>query len=99
MHESEKSALKADASLTHDLHFTSYIVNEVDATKSSSKVFIKILNGSSYTVQKSLIRSRNGSRNEGGGATSSEAAPGYFGKKWHLAYCYKEDQWILKYLA
>ncbi len=31
-----------------------------------------------------------GSRNEGGGATSSEAAPEYFGAKWHLAYCCKE---------
>jgi hypothetical protein len=31
-----------------------------------------------------------GSRNEGGGATSSEAAPEYFAAKWRLAYCYKE---------
>ncbi len=30
------------------------------------------------------------SRNEGGGATSREAAQEYFGAKWHLAYCYKE---------
>ncbi len=30
-----------------------------------------------------------GSRNEGGGATSSEAGPEYFGAKWRLAYCYK----------
>jgi hypothetical protein len=26
----------------------------------------------------------------GGGATSSEAAPEYFGAKWRFAYCYKE---------
>jgi hypothetical protein len=26
----------------------------------------------------------------GGGATSNEAAPEYFGAKWHFAYCYKE---------
>ncbi len=31
-----------------------------------------------------------GSKNEGGGATSSEAAWEYFGAKWCLAYCYKE---------
>jgi hypothetical protein len=31
-----------------------------------------------------------GSRNKGGGATSSEAAQEYFGAKWRLAYCYKE---------
>jgi hypothetical protein len=31
-----------------------------------------------------------GSRNEGGGATLSEAASEYFGAKWHFAYCYKE---------
>ncbi len=30
------------------------------------------------------------SRNEGGGATLSEAAREYFGAKWRLAYCYKE---------
>ena len=37
-----------------------------------------------------------GSRNEGGGATSSEAAPEYFGACLLLL---KKDQWILKYLA
>ncbi len=31
-----------------------------------------------------------GSRNEGGGATSSEAASEYFGAIWCLAYCYEE---------
>ncbi len=31
-----------------------------------------------------------GSRNEGGGATSSEATQEYFGAKWRLADCYKE---------
>jgi hypothetical protein len=31
-----------------------------------------------------------GSRNEGGEASSSEAAPEYFGAKWRLAYCYEE---------
>jgi len=30
------------------------------------------------------------SRNEGGGATSSEAAQEYFGAKWRFAYCCKE---------
>ncbi len=30
------------------------------------------------------------SRNEGGGATLSEAAREYFGAKWRLAYCYQE---------
>jgi hypothetical protein len=33
------------------------------------------------------------SRNEGGGATSSEAAQEYFGAKWRIAYCYKE-RWM-----
>ncbi len=31
-----------------------------------------------------------GSRNEGGGATSSEAAPEYFGAKWRLLIVIKE---------
>ena len=31
-----------------------------------------------------------GSRNEGGGATSSEAAPEYFGTKWRLIIVIKE---------
>ncbi len=31
-----------------------------------------------------------GSRNEGGGATSSDVAQKYFGAKWRLADCYKE---------
>jgi len=31
-----------------------------------------------------------GSRNEGGGTTSSEAAQEYFGAKWRLGYCHKE---------
>ena len=31
-----------------------------------------------------------GSRNEGGGATSSEAAPEYFGAKWRLLVVIKE---------
>jgi hypothetical protein len=31
-----------------------------------------------------------GSRNERGGATSSEAAREYFGAKWRFAYFYKE---------
>ncbi len=29
-------------------------------------------------------------RNERGGATSSEAAPEYFGTKWHFSFCYRE---------
>ncbi len=31
-----------------------------------------------------------GYRNEGGGATSSDAAQKYFGAEWRLADCYKE---------
>ena len=34
-----------------------------------------------------------GSRNEGGGATSNEAAQEYFGTKWRLAYWHKE-RWM-----
>ncbi len=33
-------------------------------------------------------------KNERGRATSSEAAPEYFGTKWHFGL---EDHWILKY--
>ena len=31
-----------------------------------------------------------GTRNKGGGATSSEAAQEKFGAKWRLVYCYRE---------
>jgi len=40
-----------------------------------------------------------GSRNEGGGATSSEAAREYFGASWRLVIVTKNDLRILKYLA
>ncbi len=40
-----------------------------------------------------------GSRNERGGATSSEAAREYFGAKLRLVIVTKNDRKILKYLA
>ena len=40
-----------------------YIVNDVDTTKSSSQVFIKISNGSLYTEKNRLIRSEKQIKN------------------------------------